>query len=870
MAPVVNWARCKIEIYERPIGLLDDHFRTGWVVIRSAASQSFTPNGGLVGDLATIAVTESGTSDGCGYEKGSLNLSTDTYKKFRARLKSGGGYYPKFSIYVKFTDGSDVYIGWTDAPSEMTVYTLSLPAGKTVTAIQLFARAGGGANNQTVSVVYDYVTIIKDNPKTPDEEVESLDVELCATTAISGFKFVLLNDKGLFTEKPSVGDFVMIYLAAPDEKLDQKLISGYITDKEPSGEPDNPIVTITGECLGQVFNDKTFTKKYTSSTLISQIVKDIRDQELTELTKFSVEDTDNSITPEFNEEGIFNLLKKLADASRKGTVYGYDFYVDPAGDMHFVPNPKYTCAEKIYAGMFYDDFRGNLDKWEIKSGTWVIENEELSQSDQTETGKVLAGNPQWTDYKLEARIKILEVPGPDGDRAAGVYFRRKDDNNFYYLLIAYQSPYTQFRLMKIVGGSWYDIQNASATINLGQWYDFKVEVNGTSIKCYLDGTLKVDVTDSSIDRGRIGCLTTRSHSHFDNVSVKAYNEPAYNIKKISVKESLEDVGNDIKLLIREAEYNPRDKDGWTENLSGCSSPQTQVAFSVDNADKKVGNNSIKGEWTTDPGLKVQLRKSVNADITFFEKIKFWDKWSVSGPVDWWIVRLYTKSGDFSTDYYERKLNVGQSAPASKPWSTEEVQSISDFTKTGNPSNIVVSIEITLENNSTNIGTGYLKVDGLHFALDPLTKTASDSASQGKYGVKKRNFEDLTIIDQNFAQFIANALCQLLKNPIKHVWVEVPGKAQEGYRPPAQVIVSSAKDNIHYEYFKILRARHHYIINREEAPLYICNLDLIAAKKTDGTFEVPMAWEPPSLRALKSSVELAQRLDVVARKGYYWY
>lgn len=109
----------------------------------------------------------------------------------------------------------------------------------------------------------------------------------------------------------------MIYLAAKDESLDQKLITGYTTEKEASGEPGNPIVNITGSDLGQVFHDRTLTKKYTDATKISQIVKDIRDQELTEITSFSVEDTDNSITPEFNEEGVFNLLRKLANASRK-------------------------------------------------------------------------------------------------------------------------------------------------------------------------------------------------------------------------------------------------------------------------------------------------------------------------------------------------------------------------------------------------------------------------------------------------------------------------------------------------------------------------------------------------------------------------
>jgi len=864
---MVNWARCKIEIYERPLGLLDDHFRDGWVVIRSAASQSFIPNGGLVGDLGTMTVTESGTSDGCGYEKGSLNLSTNTYKKFRARLRSGGGYYPKFMIYVKFSDASDVFIGWTDAPSEMTAYSLSLPAGKTVIAIQLFARAGGGANNQTASVVFDYVAIVKDDPITPDGEVEGLDVELCATTAISGFKFALLNDKRLYTVRPSVGDLAMIYLAAPDENLDQKLITGPITQKEFSGEPDNPVVTVTGEDLGSVLNDRTFTEKYASSTLISQVVRDLKDQELPELTRFSVEATDNSITPEFNQEGAFSLLRKLANAARKNSAYGYDFYVDPAGDLHFVPNPKYTCTEKIYAGVFHDDFRGNLDKWTILNGTWTIENEELSQGDTAsgEYKKIEVRGLKFGDYSIEFQVKLVEYVT---NKYFKCLYRLQDDNHYYYAgFIA-----SEWRLGENLGSGEEGLYNSAAgNWDPNVWYTVKIEAEGQTHRLYVNGELKITRTQTAgytTGKAQLGTYTT--HAHFDNVTVKAVSEPPYNVKEVTCRELLDEVANHVTLLTREGEYNPRDRDAWTENISRWESPQTQVSLTPDNTDKKQGNNSIKGEFSTDPGLRAEIRRKITCDISQLKQIKFWDTWSVSGPVDWWIVRLYTKYEAYGADYYERKLNIGQSAPASKAWGAQEVQNLSDFTKVGNPSNEVVCIEITLENNSTNIGTGYIKVDGLHFAVDPVTKTASDLDSQNKYGIKKRDFEDLTVTDENFAQYVASALCQMLKNPIKHAQVTVLGKAQEGYRPPAQVILSSAKDNIQYEYFKILKARHHYIIQRDEAPLYICDLDLITARKPDGNYEVPTSQETGSMQALKPGVEVGRRLDVIARKGYYWY
>jgi hypothetical protein len=122
--------------------------------------------------------------------------------------------------------------------------------------------------------------------------------------------------------------------------------------------------------------------------------------------------------------------------------------------------------------------------------------------------------------------------------------------------------------------------------------------------------------------------------------------------------------------------------------------------------------------------------------------------------------------------------------------------------------------------------------------------------------------------------MANALCQAFKNPIKHVHVVVPGKSQTGlsagYRPPAVVQVNSPKDQINNQYFRILKARHHYVTSREEAPLYICDLDLVAAKKPDGNYEVPIAKEPRSMRALKPMTEITPAFKAVSGKGYYWY
>ena len=71
--------------------------------------------------------------------------------------------------------------------------------------------------------------------------------------------------------------------------------------------------------------------------------------------------------------------------------------------------------------------------------------------------------------------------------------------------------------------------------------------------------------------------------------------------------------------------------------------------------------------------------------------------------------------------------------------------------------------------------------------------------------------------------------------ISHV-MTVPGRTQVGYRPPQTVTVTSLKDGLEARSFQVVRAQHRYTPGGG----YVCELDLAAARLSDGFYEPKVA------------------------------
>jgi alpha-L-arabinofuranosidase len=123
------------------------------------------------------------------------------------------------------------------------------------------------------------------------------------------------------------------------------------------------------------------------------------------------------------------------------------------------------------------DFSNNSEGWKkLGGGRWSVQDGALRQTGEREFVRALAGDRTWRDYTIE--LKARKISGREGFL---ILFHIGDDED---------------RVWWNLGG-WGNTQHAlevgetldpkPARIEAGRWYDIKVEVGGSKVKCWLDG-----------------------------------------------------------------------------------------------------------------------------------------------------------------------------------------------------------------------------------------------------------------------------------------------------------------------------------------------------------------------------------------------
>jgi hypothetical protein len=175
------------------------------------------------------------------------------------------------------------------------------------------------------------------------------------------------------------------------------------------------------------------------------------------------------------------------------------------------------------AALFSDDFENGAGKWQsIPAGGWSIITDGTSAYTQgildTQARFAAAGDVGWTDQIVEARVKVLAFTGSSSSYQAAVYARFTEGAHYYAAL---QSN-GDFKVKKYSGGNNTSITSAaSVDVVPNTWYTVKLEVVGSSIKAYLDGTQVLSATDADVTSGGIALGTKNATAVFDDVKVTA-------------------------------------------------------------------------------------------------------------------------------------------------------------------------------------------------------------------------------------------------------------------------------------------------------------------------------------------------------------
>lgn len=168
------------------------------------------------------------------------------------------------------------------------------------------------------------------------------------------------------------------------------------------------------------------------------------------------------------------------------------------------------------AVVFSDDFNdGNATGWTVQYGTWSVVSDSGSYvyyKSGTDEGRSSAGSQSWTNCSVQARVKVDNF---NGSNRAYVCGRYKDGNNYYAASLMSNT----IEIRKKVSGSSSTLVSKSYTVATGTWYTVKLELNRSTINMYINGSLQLTTTDSSLTSGAVGLVPYKVTAKYDDVIV---------------------------------------------------------------------------------------------------------------------------------------------------------------------------------------------------------------------------------------------------------------------------------------------------------------------------------------------------------------
>ena len=168
------------------------------------------------------------------------------------------------------------------------------------------------------------------------------------------------------------------------------------------------------------------------------------------------------------------------------------------------------------AVVFSDNFEsGNYNNWTTQNGSWSITTDGsrvFRQSSTSSEGRAWSKTSSWTDQSVQARVKVTNF---NGSNRALVCARMADGNNYYAISI--QS--NRLELRKKINGSSTTLASKSMTFATNTWYTIKLQVSGSTLTAYVNGTQQLTASTTGRTSGVVGLIGWKVAVNFDDVVV---------------------------------------------------------------------------------------------------------------------------------------------------------------------------------------------------------------------------------------------------------------------------------------------------------------------------------------------------------------
>ena len=171
--------------------------------------------------------------------------------------------------------------------------------------------------------------------------------------------------------------------------------------------------------------------------------------------------------------------------------------------------------------LFFDfEHEAQLEEWNIISGTWQIEKDDVNNSNvvsgEGDNDLILAiGDADWADYTVE-----FEASGLTDD--IGIVFRLQDINNYCAFLLAPSLNLSEWFLKE--GGVFDENvgeKGDSLGVSINEWHKCKLVVEGMQASIFVDDEEPFDPLEikDGFENGGIGLRQWADHGHYDNVMI---------------------------------------------------------------------------------------------------------------------------------------------------------------------------------------------------------------------------------------------------------------------------------------------------------------------------------------------------------------
>jgi alpha-L-arabinofuranosidase len=135
--------------------------------------------------------------------------------------------------------------------------------------------------------------------------------------------------------------------------------------------------------------------------------------------------------------------------------------------------------------LFESDFSKGTDGWKmLGGGKWQVKEGALQQEAMTENVRAIAGDKSWTDYTYS--LKARKISGNEGFLIL-INVRDEEAKSWWNL-----GGWGNERHAVEMGG--VSDEGVRGKIEIGKWYDIRVEIKGDKVKCFLDDKLIHDMT----------------------------------------------------------------------------------------------------------------------------------------------------------------------------------------------------------------------------------------------------------------------------------------------------------------------------------------------------------------------------------------